>query len=87
MTSDEIMFNMFVAFLIACIAAIYISIGALFHWVLAGDVLSFYSAATWGLLLGWPAIVVLMVLLWEVVCHIVEFLIVAATACVSKWTR
>lgn len=43
---------------IAVAALLYLGIGALFHAVIAGETLAWDSAWTWGLLIGWPLVVV-----------------------------
>lgn len=52
----------------------YLGIGALFHAVLVGDTLAWDSAWTWGLLVGWPALVIAVATAGSILVAIVVFI-------------
>ncbi len=45
------------ALVFSVLALGYLGVGFLIHWILIGDGMSVYSAGTWGIMIGWPALI------------------------------
>jgi hypothetical protein len=69
--------------LFSILAAGYFGVGALFHWALVGDQLSISSAATLGVMIGWP---ILAGLAWLAVwgCFLLLVTVLAAVVSIAK---
>lgn len=64
-------------------AAIYLAIGALFHWILLGPVFHVTSVASWGVLFGWPFVLSALGLMLGLLICIVVGLVFAAIEAVG----